>query len=210
MQRRTPEYIECARAIMRDHFDEIPPEFNVRVLAQRMPEHKPAMITNALRHLETERLVHAPGDKTYDGATGRRKVAVMVWRKGPSDGPRAIARRGGETHVPPSEALARLGLPSPHDKAKELQMCMAKTIPLENIAREGEQPVYYVPRAWLDERAPALVAAPSREPITASAPDPAQEPKTLERHIATLLAEAVGHLRTLVQLSQPGQTTLKF
>lgn len=194
---------------MRDHFDAIPSEFNVRVLAQRMPEHKSAMITNALRHLETERLVHAPGDKTYDGATGARKVAVMVWRKGPSSGPRVIARRGGESHVPPSEALSRLKLQSPHDKAKELQLCMAHDIPLENVAGTGELPVYYVPRAWLDERAPA-VTAPTREPIKVLQPDPAQEPETIECHIATLLAEAVGHLRTLVQLSRPGQTTLKF
>ena len=205
MQRRTPEYIECARAIMLHHFEQLPQDFNVRALAQRMPEHKPAMITNALRHLETTGVVHAPGEKTYDGANGRRKVAVLLWRKGQNPGPRSIARRGGETHVPPSEALSRLGLPSPHDKAKELQLCLAKDIPLENIAGAGEQPVYYVPRAWLDERAPD----------TDTLPDEAPAPVTIEQSIefmtdgvAALLVEAVGHLRTLVQLAQRGQIKL--
>ncbi|MDT6962955.1 hypothetical protein QTN24_15765 [Cupriavidus sp. SZY C1] len=203
MQRRTPEYIECARSIMRDHFEDLPPDFNVRVLAQRMPEHKPSMITNALRHLETTGVVHAPGDKTYDGATGRRKVAVMVWRKGPNAGPRAIARRGGNTHVPPSEALARLGLPSPHDKAKELQLCMANEIPLENIAGAGEHPVYYVPRAWLDERAPAPADPDqSAEPNTTSSEGLPADP------LFTLLYEVVTLLRTLVSRTGPGQYRL--
>lgn len=207
MQRRTPEYIECARAIMRDHFDTLPPDFNVRQLAQRITEHTPAMITNALRHLETTGVVHAPGEKTYDGATGRRKVAVLLWRKGAATGPLAIARRGGEAHVPPSEALKRLGLQSPHDKAKELQLCMANEIPLENIAGAGEQPVYYVPRAWVDERAPEPVAnAP--QPVVVSQPPVGDEPMTLDAYIAAQLAEAVGHLRTLVQLAQRGQFKL--
>jgi hypothetical protein len=163
------------------------------------------MITNALRHLETSGIVHAPGEKTYDGATGRRRVAVMVWRKGPSNGPRVIARRGGETHVPPSEALARLNLRSPHDKAMEIQLCMAHDIPLENIAGSGEQPVYYVPRGWLDERAPEQsaqnVAEP--EPVIVAETAPADP-------LLALLTEGVAHLRTLVSLAQRGQITLKF
>jgi|GEM_PF-3027162 len=208
MERRTPQYIECARSLMRDHFDEIPEEFHVRMLATLMPEHRPAMITNALRHLETSGIVHAPGEKTYDGATGRRRVAVMVWRKGPSNGPRVIARRGGETHVPPSEALARLNLRSPHDKAMEIQLCMANDIPLENIAGSGEQPVYYVPRAWLDERAPVRVLAPTHEPISVSQPAIEEEPETLEGYIAARLAAIETHLQTLVMLAQRGQIKL--
>jgi hypothetical protein len=206
MQRRTPEYIECARTIMRDHFDALPSDFNVRQLAQRITEHTPAMITNALRHLETTGVVHAPGEKTYDGANGRRKLAVLLWRKGGNPGPRSIARRGGEDHVPPSEALSRLGLPSPHDKAKELQMCMAKDIPLENIARDGEQPVYYVPRAWLDERAPA--SAPETEEAEYAASLKSSSVDISPEHLAALVVEAVVHLRTLVQLSQRGQIKL--
>ncbi|MEN7526979.1 hypothetical protein [Cupriavidus sp. DL-D2] len=205
MERRTPEYIECARAIMLHHFEQLPQDFNVRALAHRMPEHKPAMITNALRHLETSGIVHAPGEKTYDGATGRRKVAVMVWRKGAATGPRAIARRGGESHVPPSEALTRLKLSSPHDKAKELQLCMANSIPLENIAGAGEQPVYYVPRAWLDERAPEVAAKPQE----------AAHPLVIEQsfeippgNVAALLVEAVGYLRILATHVQRGQIKL--
>lgn len=202
MQRRTPEYIECARTIMRDHFDALPSDFNVRQLAQRITEHTPAMITNALRHLETTGVVHAPGEKTYDGANGRRKVAVLLWRKGGNPGPRSIARRGGEDHVPPGEALGRLGLSSPHDKAKELQMCMAKDIPLENIARDGEQPVYYVPRAWLDERAPEVDSAP-----VATEPTPGGEATATDPLLA-LLTEGVAHLRTLVSMAQRGQIKL--
>jgi hypothetical protein len=207
MERRTPQYIECARSLMRDHFDEIPEEFHVRMLATLMPEHRPAMITNALRHLETSGIVHAPGEKTYDGATGRRRVAVMVWRKGPSNGPRVIARRGGETHVPPSEALARLNLRSPHDKAMEIQICMAHDIPLENIAGSGEQPVFYVPRAWLDERAPESPPAAEEVPAAVSIQQAIDVPQD---NVSALLVEAVGHLRTLVQLAQRGQATLKF
>ena len=204
MERRTPQYIECARSLMRDHFDAIPEEFHVRMLATLMPEHKPAMITNALRHLEGSGIVHAPGDKTYDGATGRRRVAVMVWRKGPSSGPRVIARRGGETHVPPSEALARLNLRSPHDKAMEIQLCMANDIPLENIAGSGEQPVYYVPRGWLDERAPEQV-----KPIANSGDVVIEQSIVIPpENVAALLKEAVGYLQTLVQLAQRGQFKL--
>lgn len=187
---------------MRDHFEALPSDFNVRQLAQRITEHTPAMITNALRHLETTGVVHAPGEKTYDGANGRRKVAVLLWRKGQNPGPRSIARRGGDAHVPPSEALARLGMPSPHDKAKELQMCLAKDIPLENIAREGEQPVYYVPRAWLDERAPQVDPAPS-----VSEPTQVGEPAPVDPLLA-LLTEGVAHLRTLVSMAQRGQIKL--
>lgn len=200
MERRTPQYIECARSLMRDHFDEIPEEFHVRMLATLMPEHKPAMITNALRHLETTGVVHAPGEKTYDGATGRRRVAVMVWRKGSGNGPRVIARRGGESHVPPSEALSRLNLRSPHDKAMEIQLCMAHDIPLENIAGSGEQPVYYVPRAWLDERAPEQSA------LTVAEPEPVIVAETAPADpLLALLTEGVAHLRTLVSLAQRGQ-----
>lgn len=208
MERRTPEYIECARTLMRDHFAAIPEEFNVRMLATRMPEHKPAMITNALRHLETSGIVHAPGEKTYDGATGRRRVAVMVWRKGSSDGPRAIARRGGESHVPPSEALRRLSLRSPHEKAAEIQLCMAHSIPLENIASAGEQPVYYVPRAWLDARAPEPAEQPT-EPVESQA-KAAFPPEYFEDFWADKLTRIEAHLQTLVNLAQRGQITLKF
>ena len=204
MERRTPQYIECARSLMRDHFDAIPEEFHVRMLATLMPEHKPAMITNALRHLEESGIVHAPGEKTYDGATGRRRVAVMVWRKGSSNGPRVIARRGGESHVPPSEALARLNLRSPHDKAMEIQLCMANDVPLENIAGSGEQPVYYVPRAWLDERAPEQA-----KPVGDSGAVVIEQSIVIPpENVAALLAEAVGHLRTLVELSRRGQIRL--
>lgn len=206
MQRRTPEYIECARSIMRDHFEALPPDFNVRALAERMPEFKPAMITNALRHLETTGVVHAPGEKTYDGATGRRKVGVMVWRKGPNNGPRVIARRGGESHVPPSEALSRLKLQSPHDKAKELQICMANNIQLENIAGPGELPVYYVPRAWLDERAPEPSPGVAEVEYSAELKNSAID--ISPGHLAALLIEAVVHLRTLVDLSKRGQIKL--
>jgi len=184
---------------MRDHFHAIPDSFNVRQLAALMPEHKPAMITNALRHLEETGIVHAPGGKTYDGATGDRKVAVMIWRKGPATGPRVVARKGGESHVPPSEALRRLGLPSPHDKAAEIQHCMANSVPLENIAGPDEQPVYYVPRAWLDERAPA---AEEPAPIAAESEQP--------ESMAALIAEGVALLRTLVTMAQRGQTRLPF
>ncbi|SOY56806.1 hypothetical protein CBM2592_A90101 [Cupriavidus taiwanensis] len=200
MERRQPQYIECARALMRDHFEAMPDSFNVRMLATRMPEHKPAMITNALRHLEGNGICHAPGEKTYDGAAGQRRVAVMVWRKGPATGPRVVARKGGDSHVPPSEALKRLGLPSPHDKAAELQQCMAAGVPLENIAEPAEQPVYYVPRAWLDERAPAVEEA---QPPVASEPE---QPESL----AALIAEGVALLRTLVTMAQRGQTRLPF
>lgn len=204
MERRTPEYIECARNIMRDHFDALPHEFNVRVLASRMNEHKPAMITNALRHLETSGIVHAPGGKTYDGATGQRKVAVMIWRKGRGEGLRVVARKGGDNHVPPSEALARLDLPSPHDKAKELQLCMLHKIPLENVARDGEQPVYYVPRAWLDERAPMIAAPEPTAPAIVVDTTVTIPPENLP----ALIAEAVDHLRTLVELFRRGQIKL--
>lgn len=206
MERRQPQYIECARTLMRDHFDAMPDSFNVRMLANRMPEHKAAMITNALRHLEGNGICHAPGEKTYDGATGDRKVAVMVWRKGPATGPRVVARKGGDTHVPPSVALSRLGLPSPHDKAAELQQCMANGVPLENIAGPAERPVYYVPRAWLDERAPAVEyrvqALPSVEPgpQTDAPADP----------MLALLTEGVALLRTIVTMAQRGQTRLPF
>ncbi|NOV25927.1 hypothetical protein E5S69_20710 [Cupriavidus necator] len=201
MERRQPEYIECARALMLYHFEAMPDSFNVRMLANRMPEHKPAMITNALRHLEESGICHAPGEKTYDGATGQRRVAVMVWRKGPASGPRVVARKGGDSHVPPSEALRRLNLRSPHDKAAEIQLCMANGVPLENIAGDGEQPVYYVPRAWLDERAPA--AAEQAQPIAAAE---SEQPESL----AALIAEGVALLRTLVSMAQRGQTRLPF
>ncbi|WP_454751645.1 hypothetical protein [Cupriavidus necator] len=207
MERREPQYIECARALMRDHFDAMPESFSVRMLATRMPEHKPAMITNALRHLEASGICHAPGEKTYEGATGHRRVAVMVWHKGAGTGPKVVARKGGDCHVPPSVALKRLGLPSPHDKAAELQQCLANGVLLENIAEPAEQPVYYVPRAWLDEHAPEL------PPIQfgASIPDPmqAEEPDPVDPLLA-LLAEAVVHLRTLVTMAQRGQTKLPF
>jgi hypothetical protein len=183
---------------MRDHFDAIPGSFNVRILATRMPEHKPAMITNALRHLEESGICHAPGGKTYDGAEGIRKVAVMIWKKGPATGPRVVARKGGDSHVPPSEALRRLGLPAPHDKAAEIQHCMANSVPLENIAGPDEHPVFYVPRAWLDERVPA-VAEPA--PVT----EPAQS-----ESLAALIAEGVALLRTLVSMAQRGQARLPF
>ena len=203
MERSPSEYIECARKIMRDHFEAIPQEFNVRVLAQRMQEHKPAMITNALRHLETTGVVHATGEKTYDGATGRRRVAVMVWRKGKNPGQRVIARRGGDTHVPPSEALTRLNLRSPHNKAMEIQLCMANDILLENIAGNGEQPVFYVPRAWLDERAPEVAPEPTAPAVALDTtvtipPD----------NVPALIAEGVALLRTLVSLTQRGQFKL--
>lgn len=204
MERRQPQYIECARTLMRDHFDAMPDSFNVRMLANRMPEHKAAMITNALRHLEETGICHAPGEKTYDGASGQRRVAVMVWRKGSATGPRVVARKGGESHVPPSEALKRLGFPSPHDKAAELQQCMANSIPLENIAEPAEQPVYYMPRAWLDERAPAVEepaqALPAVEPQTNAPADP----------MLALLTEGVALLRTIVTMAQRGQTRLPF
>lgn len=206
MERRQPQYIECARTLMRDHFDAMPDRFNVRMLATRMPEHKPAMITNALRHLEESGIVHAPGEKTYDGATGIRKVAVMVWRKGTATGPKVVARKGGDSHVPPSIALKRLGLPSPHDKAAELQQCMANGIPLENIAGEDEQPVYYVPRAWLDERAPAV-----EEPAqTAQAAEPVPEIAAPADPLLARLAAIEVHLQTLVTLAQRGQMRIPF
>lgn len=205
MERRTPEYIECARNIMRDHFDAIPHEFNVRVLASRMKEHTPAMITNALRHLETSGIVHAPGGKTYDGATGRRKVAVMVWRKGAATGPKVVARKGGESHVPPSEALKRLGLPSPHDKAAEIQLCVVHKVPLENIAGSNEQPVLYVPRAWLDERAPETVPDPA---ATVEAEANVLPVEYFEDFWANKLTRIEAHLQTLVNLAQRGQIKL--
>jgi len=205
MERRQPQYIECARTLMRDHFDAMPDRFSVRMLAPRMPEHRPAMITNALRHLEESGIVHAPGEKTYDGATGERRVAVLVWCKGASTGPRVVARKGGESHVPPSVALKRLGLPSPHDKAAELQQCMSHAVPLENIASENEQPVYYVPRAWLDERAPAVEES-RPVPVVAAEPEAAPPADPL----LALLSEAVVHLRTLVAMAQRGQMRIPF
>lgn len=206
MERRQPQYIECARALMRDHFDAMPDSFNVRMLANRMPEHKAAMITNALRHLEESGICHAPGEKTYDGATGARKVAVMVWRKGAAAGPKVVARKGGDSHVPPSVALKRLGLPSPHDKAAGLQQCMANGIPLENIAEPAEQPVYYVPRAWLDERAPAI-----EEPAHAlPAVEPGPQTDAPADPMLALLTEGVALLRTIVTMAQRGQTRLPF
>ncbi|SCU75572.1 hypothetical protein CNECB9_2370146 [Cupriavidus necator] len=210
MERRQPQYIECARTLMRDHFDAMPESFSVRMLATRMPEHTPAMITNALRHLEETGIVHAPGDKTYDGATGQRRVAVLVWRKGAGTSPKVVARKGGDSHVPPSVALKRLGLPSPHDKAAELQQCMANGIPLENIADPSEQPVYYVPRAWLDEHAPELPpiqfgASANPEPTASAEPEAPQSDPLL-----SLLTEGVAHLRTLVTMLQRGQTKLPF
>jgi hypothetical protein len=204
MERRQPQYIECARALMRDHFDAMPDSFNVRMLANRMPEHKPAMITNALRHLEGNGICHAPGEKTYDGATGQRRVAVMVWRKGAATGPKVVARKGGDSHVPPSEALLRLNLRSPHDKAAEIQLCMANGIPLENIAGDDEQPVYYVPRAWLDERAP--VVGPQPEPVGETVPT--NEP--LHDDVLRYLAAIDASLQRLVSLAERGRTGLLF
>lgn len=210
MERRQPQYIECARALMRDHFDAMPDRFNVRQLATRMPEHKPAMITNALRHLEESGIVHAPGDKTCDGATGERRVAVMVWCKGAATGPRVVARKGGDSHVPPSIALKRLGLPSPHDKAAELQQCMANGIQLENIAGEDEQPVYYVPRAWLDERAPEVAEQPAIPPAETAVAETA--PANVPLHVDVLrhLASIDAALQRLVSLAERGRTGLLF
>ncbi len=210
MERRQPQYIECARTLMRDHFDAMPDRFSVRMLAPRMPEHKPAMITNALRHLEESGIVHAPGDKTYDGATGERRVAVLVWCKGASTGPRVVARKGGDSHVPPSVALKRLGLPSPHDKAAELQQCMANGVPLENIAEPAERPVYYVPRAWLDEHAPEMAAEPTPaagpEPETVS---PAGSPSREDEAMA-VWRSIDARLATLITMLQRGQGRLPF
>jgi hypothetical protein len=176
----------------------LPDTFSVRTLVPLMRGQKPAMITNALRYLERCGVIHAPGGKTHEGATGKRKVAVMVWKKGPATGPLVVARKGGDTHVPPSAALKRLGKPSPHDKAAEIQMCMAAGILLENIAGENEQPVFYVPRAWLDERAPAATEAP--EQVQVETPSPA--PATNDDKLLALFESMDERLRRIVALME--------
>jgi hypothetical protein len=61
--------------------------------------------------------------------------------------------------------------------------------------------VYYVPRAWLDERAPA-VEEPSQPPVAA-------EPEPVDPVLARLAA-IEAHLQALVTMAQRGQTRLPF
>lgn len=200
-----PQYQACADALLAGPLADMPEEFNVRMLAERIKMYQPSMITSALRHLEERGIVHAPGTKTFHGAIGRRRVAVMVWRKGAGDGTRTIARRGGGTHVPPSVALKRMCLPSPHDKAGELQLCVVHGIPLENVADKGERPVLYVPRAWLDDRAPELPIDPPPPPAAAEAQNAASEPAAaapVDQQVLFRLIAIEGYLARLVAIEE--------
>ena len=200
--RRQPQYKIYADGIVRSLLV-LPESFTARTLVSFLQTTDTSMITNALRHLEEIGVVHATGEKTAEGATGRRKVPMMVWRKGLSSGPRVIARKGGNTHVPPSEALLRLGHPSPHNKGAEIQACMAAGIRMENIAGENEQPVYYVPRAWLDEHAPAI-----ESPVEAEAREAQPMDASLAAEVRAI-SQKLDRLITLFERS-PGRTASLF